>query len=77
MPGREPGPILAQSQCHENAFPAVKKLILLSVIIASIALPARAARSKDARVGLKKALIHVLIFYVIYMILLAQVWNRL
>jgi hypothetical protein len=55
----------------------VKKLILLSVIIASIALPARAARAKDAKAGLKKALIHVVIFEFIYVILITQVWFRM
>ena len=55
----------------------VKKLILLSVIIAAIALPARAARAKDGHAGFKKALLHVVIFEVVYMILITQVWFRL
>jgi len=55
----------------------VKKLILLSVIIAAIALPARAARAKDARQGLKQTLIHVAIFNFIYLILITVVWFRL
>jgi len=55
----------------------LQKLVLLSVIIASIALPARAARSKDGKQGLKKALTHVIIYEFIYLILLTQVWMRL
>lgn len=55
----------------------MKKLILLSVIIASIALPARAARAKDGKEGLKKALIHVAVFELIYLVLITQVWFRL
>jgi hypothetical protein len=55
----------------------VKKLILLSVIIASIVIPTRAARSESGREGLKKALIQVAIFEVIYVILLTQVWFRM
>jgi hypothetical protein len=55
----------------------LKKLILLSVIIASIALPARLARVKDGKEGLKKALIHVAIFEFIYLILITQVWFRM
>jgi hypothetical protein len=55
----------------------VKKLILLSVIIASIALPARVARMQDGKEGLKKALIQVVIFEFIYMILITQVWFRM
>jgi len=57
--------------------PFVKKLILLSVIIASIALPARAARMADGHAGLKKALIHVVIFEFIYLLLITQVWFRM
>ncbi len=55
----------------------LKKLILLSVIIAAIALPARAARAKDGQAGLKKALLQVVIFEFVYMILITQVWFRL
>jgi len=55
----------------------VKKLILLSVIFASIAIPARAARMKDGRAGLKKALVQMAIFDAVYLILLTQVWGRL
>lgn len=55
----------------------MKKLILLSVIIASIALPVRAARNKDGFAGLKKALWHVLVFELIYVILITQVWFRM
>ena len=55
----------------------MKKLILLSIIIASIALPARAARTPDGHAGLKKTLIQILIADVIYMLLITQVWFRL
>lgn len=55
----------------------MKKLILLSVIIAAIALPARAARAKNARVGLRRALIQVAIFNFIYLILVTMVWFKL
>lgn len=55
----------------------MKKLILLSVIIASIAIPTRAARAQNGREGLKKSLIQVAIFEVIYVILLTQVWFRM
>ena len=54
----------------------MKKLILLSVILAILSLPARAARIKDPRVGLKKALIQMAIFDVIYLFLLLFVWPR-
>jgi hypothetical protein len=55
----------------------LKKLILLSVIIASIAIPARAARSKDGLAGLKKTLIQMAVFDLIYVILITQVWFRM
>lgn len=55
----------------------MKKLILLSVIIASFVLPARHARAKDGGEGLKKALIQMAIFDFVYMILITQVWFRL
>jgi hypothetical protein len=55
----------------------LKKLILLSVIIASVVLPARAARAKSGREGLKKALLQTAIFEIIYVVLLTQVWFRM
>ena len=55
----------------------MKKLILLSVIIASVVIPARAAREKSGKKGLKKTLIQIAIFEVIYVILLTQVWFRM
>jgi hypothetical protein len=57
--------------------PAVKKLILLSVIIASVVIPARAARAKNGREGLKKTIIQVAIFEAIYVVLVTQVWFRM
>lgn len=55
----------------------MKKLILLSVIIAAIALPARAARMKNARAGLRKTLIQTAIFNFIYLVLITMVWFKL
>jgi hypothetical protein len=55
----------------------VKKLILLSVIIFAISIPARAARSKNARAGLRKTLIQASIFNFIYLILITMVWFKL
>lgn len=55
----------------------MKKLILLSVIIVSVVAPARAARAKNGREGLKKALIQTAIFEIIYVVLLTQVWFRM
>ena len=55
----------------------MKKLILLSVIIASVVVPVRAARSKNGKEGLKKTLIQIAIFEVIYVIVVTQVWFRM
>lgn len=55
----------------------LKKLILLSVIIASVAIPARAARAKNGRKGLKKTLIQMAIFEIAYVFLVTQVWFRM
>lgn len=53
------------------------KIILISIIVAAMAIPARAARAKDARQGLKKTIVHTLIFNAIYLILITLVWMRL
>lgn len=55
----------------------MKKLILLSIIFASIALPARVARMPDGQIALKKALVHVLIFELVYLFLITMVWFKL
>jgi hypothetical protein len=55
----------------------VKKLILLSVIIASVVVSARAARSKNGQQGLKKAVIQIAIFEIVYVVLVTQVWFRM
>ncbi len=55
----------------------MKKLILLSVIIVSVVAPVRAARAKSGKEGLKKALIQAVIFDLIYVALVTQVWFRM
>lgn len=55
----------------------MKKLILLSVIIASVAIAARNARMKNGPKALKKTLIQTIIFNFIYVILITQVWFRM
>jgi hypothetical protein len=55
----------------------LKKLILLSVIIAAIAIPARTARMKNGHKAFKKALIQTIIFNFIYVMLITQVWFRM
>jgi hypothetical protein len=55
----------------------MKKLLLLSILVASIVIPARAARAKNPRAGLKKALVNMMIFNAIYLFALLYVYNRL
>jgi hypothetical protein len=55
----------------------MKKLILLSMIFALIIIPARAARAKNAREGLKRVLVQTALFEVVYLLLLLYVWPRL
>ncbi len=55
----------------------MKKLILLSVIIAAVVIPVRNARMKNSREGLKKTLIQTALFNLLYLFLVVYVWNRL
>lgn len=55
----------------------MQKLVLMSVIFASIIIPARAARMKNPKAGLKKALVQIVIFNLVYVFLLMFVVNRL
>ena len=54
------------------------KLLLLSILVATIALPARAAtQSKNPKLGLKKALVHVAIFNAFYLFALLFLYGRI
>jgi len=55
----------------------MQKLVLMSVIIASVVIPARAARLQSARAGLKQTLVRTAIFNLIYLFLLMFVVGRL
>jgi len=55
----------------------MSKLLLLSILVATIALPARAAtKSKNPKAGLKKALVHVAIFNALYLFGLIYLYGR-
>ena len=53
------------------------KLLLISIILGPIVLPARAAHIKNPQAGLRKALIWVSVFNLCYVILLRVLWHRL
>lgn len=48
----------------------IQKLLLVSIIFASVAIPAWAARDDDARHGLRKVVLFTAIFQLIYLIAL-------
>ena len=55
----------------------MSKLVLLSIVIATIALPARAARESSPRKGLRKVIIWMLVFEVFYVLALIFLFGRL
>ena len=56
---------------------ASAKLVLISILILSIVIPARAAANKDARRGLRKALWQMTIFNLIYVLSVTYLYPRL
>jgi hypothetical protein len=54
----------------------MSKLILISVIFATIAIPARAARDASPRRGLKRAITQTLFFHAFYAFALIYLWGR-
>jgi len=57
--------------------PPVKKIILISILLATIAIPTRAANERNALLGLRKALLHSVVFNVVYWLLLLLVYLRI
>jgi hypothetical protein len=55
----------------------MQKLVLMSVIAASIIIPARAAREKSPQAGLKKVIVQMAIFNLVYLFLLVFVVDHL
>lgn len=55
----------------------MKKLVLMSVLIAAIVIPARAARMKSGKQAFKKTLIRVAAFNAFYLFALLFIWGRL
>jgi hypothetical protein len=56
---------------------ASAKFILLSILVMSILIPARAAGEKNPRAGLKKALRHMTVFNLIYVLAVVFIYPRL
>jgi hypothetical protein len=55
----------------------MSKLFLLSILIATIALPARAASRPNPKKGLKKALVYMALFNLFYLFGLVFLYGRL
>ena len=55
----------------------MSKLLLLSIIFATIAIPARAARAKNPRLGLRKTLIGLAVFNLFYLFGLVFLYGRI
>lgn len=53
------------------------KLLLLSIVLGAIAVPARFAREKNAKLGLKRALTGLVLLNLVYLLSLLFVWHRL
>ena len=54
----------------------MSKLILMSIMLAMIGIPARLAREKKPRDALRKVIKQMLIFEVIYLFALRYLWGR-
>jgi hypothetical protein len=52
----------------------VSKLILMSVLFATIAIPVWGARDQKPRAGLKRSVIRMLVFNLVYLLLLLYVY---
>ena len=52
------------------------KLFLLSIVLAPIVLPLRAARAKNARKGFRKTVIQMALFNVFYLFVLLFIYGR-
>ena len=54
----------------------MSKLFLLSIVLATIVIPARAARAKNARKGFRNAVIQMALFNVFYWFVLMFIYGR-
>lgn len=54
----------------------MRKLILMSILIATIAIPTRLAGQPDARMALKRTVLYAVIFNVIYWLLILFAYER-
>lgn len=55
----------------------MQKLLLMSVLFATVAIPIRAASDANARRGLRKAIVYMALFDVMYLLALRVIYPRL
>ena len=55
----------------------LRKLLLVSILFANIAIPIWAARERDSRQGLKKMLVYMFLFDLVFMAALVVIYPRL
>lgn len=56
---------------------SLQKFLLMSVLLASVVIPVRAARAKDPRTGLRQTLVQMVVFNLFYTLAMTFVWGRL
>jgi hypothetical protein len=56
---------------------AMQKVILISILFANVVIPLLAARERSAKRGLKKTLVYMVAFNVIYLLALMFIYPRL
>lgn len=52
-------------------------LLLLSIVFAAVGLPIAAARDPDPRRGLRRTLLRLFAFHVVYLFSVLYLWSRL
>ena len=55
----------------------IAKILLVSILIAVIAIPIRAARTRSARLGLRKTILWMLAFNLFYLFAVRVIYPRL
>jgi len=55
----------------------IAKLLLVSILVAVIAIPLRAARTRSAKLGLRKAVLWMLAFNLFYLFAVRIIYPRL
>jgi hypothetical protein len=55
----------------------MQKLILISILVANVVIPVWASREPNARRGLKKAVVYMIVFNVVFLLAVRFIYPRL